>query len=42
MAPALAELRKMTAEIEDGRVYEDWELAEVGRRIEREDYNSPR
>lgn len=39
LAHALAELRRLTAEIEGGRVYEDWELAEVGRKIERESYS---
>jgi hypothetical protein len=36
---ALAELRRLTAEIERGRVYEDWEVAEVGRTIDRESYS---
>ena len=40
LALALAELRRLTAEIEGGRVYEDWELAEVGRKIERESYSA--
>jgi hypothetical protein len=35
---ALAELRRLTAEIESGRAYEDWELAEIGRKIERTSY----
>jgi hypothetical protein len=35
---ALAELRRLTAEIEDGRVYKGWELAEIGRKLDRESY----
>lgn len=30
---ALAELRKLTAEIEKGRHYEDWELAEIAGEV---------
>jgi hypothetical protein len=37
---ALAELRRLTEEIERGRVYEEWELAEIGRKIERESYSA--
>jgi hypothetical protein len=36
---ALGELRTMTSEIERGRVYEDRELAQIGRKIERESYS---
>lgn len=35
----LTELRRCTAEIESGRVYEDWELAEVARQIEQARYS---
>jgi hypothetical protein len=35
---ALAELRRLTAEIEDGCVYKGWELAEIGRKLDRESY----
>ncbi len=31
-----AELRWVKADIQGGRVFEDWELAEIGRKIERE------
>jgi hypothetical protein len=37
---ALAELRRLTAEIERGRVYEDWELAEIGLTVERQSYSA--
>lgn len=37
---ALAELQRLTAEIESGRVYESWELAEIGKNIERQSYSS--
>lgn len=39
LSPALTELRRLTAEIEGGRVYEDRELSEIGERIERESYS---
>jgi hypothetical protein len=36
---ALSELRRVEAEIETGRVFEGWELAEIGKKIERESYS---
>lgn len=40
LARALAELRKMTSELEAGRIYEDWELIEIGKELEQESYSS--
>lgn len=40
LALALAELRMLTGEIESGRVFQDWELAEIGEKIERESYSA--
>jgi hypothetical protein len=36
---ALHELRRLTAEIEAGRVLEEWELAELGQEIEGQSYS---
>jgi hypothetical protein len=40
LALAVAELRRLAAEIEDGRRFEGWELAEIGKEIERKSYGS--
>lgn len=38
----LSGLRRVEAEIETGRVFEDWELAEIGKRLEDDSYPGPR
>jgi len=40
LALAVDELRRVTAEIEGGRGFEAWELAEIGKEIERKSYGS--
>jgi hypothetical protein len=40
LALALDELRRVTGEIEHGRAFEAWELAEIGMEIERKSYGS--
>lgn len=35
---ALSELRRVKSEIESGRIFEAWELSELGKEIERESY----
>jgi len=37
---ALAELRRLTTEIETGRSVEEWEIAELGKDIERQSYSA--
>jgi hypothetical protein len=39
LGPALQALRALTAEIEVGRVVEEWEIVEVGREVERQSYS---
>lgn len=39
LAPALQALRALTVEIEGGRVVEEWEIAELGREVERQSYS---
>ena len=36
---ALRELRRLTAEVEAGRIVEEWEIAERGKEIERQSYS---
>jgi hypothetical protein len=37
---ALRELRKLTADVEAGRVVEEWEIAELGNDIEGQSYSA--
>ena len=39
LAHALHALRTLTAEIEGGRVVEEWEIVELGREVERQSYS---
>jgi hypothetical protein len=39
LARALDELRRLTAEVEGGRVLEEWEIAELAKDIERQSYS---
>lgn len=40
LAPALQALLSLSSEIEGGRVVDEWEIAELGRKIERQAYSS--
>jgi hypothetical protein len=37
---ALAELRRLVSDIEGGRVFEGWELVEIGRKLEAQGYST--
>lgn len=37
---ALRELRKLTAEVEAGRVVEEWQIAELGKNVEEQSYSA--
>jgi hypothetical protein len=37
---ALEELRRLVDEIERGRVFESWELAEIGERLDAQGYSA--
>jgi hypothetical protein len=41
LASALEELRRLTTEIDEGRVIEEWEIAELGAELERRSYSPP-
>jgi len=39
LARALDEVRRLTAEVEGGRVLEEWEIAELAKDVERQSYS---